>query len=46
MAIPKSATGGGRFSPSGSTTVGNNALACNNPCTPSGDYSIVVGNSS
>jgi hypothetical protein len=46
MAIPESALGGGKFSTSGSTTVGNDVSTCNNPCVPGGDCSIVVRNSS
>ncbi len=46
MATPKSAPGSGRFSAFGSITARNNILACNNPCTPSGDYSTAIGNSS
>jgi len=46
MATPKSAPGGGRFSTSGSTIVGNDALICNDPCAPIGDCSIIAGNGS
>jgi len=38
MATPESAPRGGKFSASGSITVGNDTSACNNPCTPSEDY--------
>jgi hypothetical protein len=44
MATPKSALGGGRFSASDSTTIGNDVLTCNDPCTPIKDCWIVVGN--
>jgi hypothetical protein len=46
MATQESTPGGGRFFASDSTTVGNSALVCNEPCTLSGDSSIVVGNAS
>jgi hypothetical protein len=46
MAIPKSTLGGGRFFAFSSTTTGNGILACNNPCVPIRDYSIIVGNDS
>jgi len=46
MATPESAPGGGRFSASDSTTVGNDALACSDSCAPIRDCSIVVGNDS
>jgi hypothetical protein len=39
MATQESTPGGGRFSTSGSTVVGNDASASSNPCAPSGDYS-------
>jgi len=38
IVIPESAPRGGRFFASGSITTGNNTLACNHPCAPSGDY--------
>jgi hypothetical protein len=44
MATLKSAPGGGRFFASGSTTAGNGTSACNDLCTPGGDYSIAVRN--
>jgi len=31
--------GGGKFSASGSTVIGNNTSACSDPCTLSADYS-------
>jgi hypothetical protein len=46
MTTPELTLGGGRISTSGSTTVGNGASTCNDPCVPSGDCSIVTGNSS
>ncbi len=46
MAIPKSAPRGGKFSTSSSTTARNGTLACNDPCTISGDYSTTIGNGS
>jgi hypothetical protein len=46
MVIQESALGGGRFSASGSTIVGNDALACNGPCVIGGDYSTAIGNGS
>jgi hypothetical protein len=46
MATLESAPRGGRFFTSSSTTVGNGTLACNNPCAPSRDCSIVVGKGS
>jgi len=38
MATPELAPRGGRFSASGSITIGNDTSACNDPCTPSEDY--------
>ncbi len=46
MATPESALGGGKFSASNSTIVGNDVLAYNDLCALSGDYSIAVRNSS
>jgi len=46
MATPKSALVGGRFSASGSTTIGKNTSAYDNPCVPIGDCSIIAGNGS
>ncbi len=46
MAIPESTPGGGKFFAFGSTTAGNSASVCNNPCAPSGDYLITAGNGS
>jgi hypothetical protein len=46
MATQESTPGGGRFSTSDSTIVGNDALACSNPCAPSEDCSTAVGNGS
>jgi len=46
MATPESTPKGGKFSTSSSIFVGNSALACNNPCAPSGDCSTAIGNSS
>jgi hypothetical protein len=37
---------GGRFSACGSITARNGASTCNDPCIPSGDCSIAIGNSS
>jgi hypothetical protein len=46
MATPESAPRGGRFSTSGSTTVGNGALICNDLCVRGEDCSTIVGNGS
>jgi hypothetical protein len=46
MITPESAPGGGKFSPFGSTIVGNNASACNDPYVPGEDGSIATGNGS
>jgi hypothetical protein len=46
MVILESALKGGRFSAFGSITARNGASAYNDPCTPSGDYSIATRNSS
>jgi len=39
MATQESTPRGGRFFPFDSTIAKNNALACNDPCVPSEDYS-------
>jgi hypothetical protein len=44
MVIQELALGGGRFSASGSTAVGNNASACNDPCALGGDCSTAARN--
>jgi hypothetical protein len=46
MATQESARRGGRFSTSSSTVTGNGALACNDLCARSEDYSTAVGNGS
>jgi hypothetical protein len=46
MATQASALGGGKFSASNSTVVGNGASACNDLCVPNEDCSIAVGNGS
>jgi len=46
MAIQESAPGGGRFSTSSSTTVGNGTSACNDLCALGKDYPTVVRNDS
>jgi hypothetical protein len=46
MVTPELAPKGGRFSACGSTTVGNGASTCNNPCAPGGDCSTTIGNGS
>jgi hypothetical protein len=46
MGILELAPRGGRFFTSGSTTTRNNALTCNDPCVPGGDYSTVARNGS
>jgi hypothetical protein len=46
MATQELALRGGKFFASGSTTVGNHAWACNDPCVPGGDYPTAVGNGS
>ncbi len=43
MAILESAPGDGKFFASNSTTIGNGALACNDPCALGGHCSIAVG---
>jgi hypothetical protein len=43
MATLESTPKGGKFSASDSITVRNDALACNNPCAPGGDYSTAIG---
>jgi hypothetical protein len=46
MVIQELALGGGMFFASDSTVARNSASTCNDPCAPSEDYSIVVGNDS
>jgi hypothetical protein len=46
MATQKSALGGGRFSTSNSTVVGNDASTCNDPCAPREGYSTTIENGS
>jgi hypothetical protein len=46
MAILELASGGGKFSVSGSTTAGNGASACNNLCVPGGDCLTTIVNDS
>jgi hypothetical protein len=46
MATQESALGGGMFSTSNSTVVGNGALACSNSCAPGEDCSTAIGNGS
>jgi hypothetical protein len=46
MATQALAPGGGRYFAFGSTIVGNDALACSDPCAPSEDCSIATGNNS
>jgi hypothetical protein len=38
MDTPKLAPRGDMFSASGSITIGNDTLACSDPCAPSGGY--------
>ncbi len=44
MTTQESTLGGGRFFASGSIVIGNGVSTCSDPCIPSKDYSIIVGN--
>jgi hypothetical protein len=46
MVIQELALGGGKFCTFGSNVVGNDTLACSNPCAPGKDYLIAVRNDS
>jgi hypothetical protein len=45
MDTQESTPRGGRFFASGSIIVGNDALACSNPCVLGENYSVAVSNS-
>jgi hypothetical protein len=46
MATQKLTLGGGRFSTSNSTVVGNDTSTCIDSCAPGEDYLIAIGNGS